>query len=60
MIEIKVKYTSKMIHEQNNKKEAIKDVKLIVENYLKNGKDIRNIFNGTPKVIYKAKIKDKK
>lgn len=59
-VTVKVTYVTTMNHEQTSMENAEKDVKRLIEDYLKNGKDIRNIFNKPPRTIYKVeKINEK-
>lgn len=56
-VTIKYEYITSMDHTQTSKDKAINDVKKVVEHYLTNGKDVRNLFDQPPKTIYKAEIK---
>lgn len=58
-VTVKVTYVTTMNHEQTSMKNAKKDVKRLIDDYLKNGKDIRNIFNKPPRTIYKVEKLDK-
>jgi len=56
-ITVKVNYTLTMDHSQTSMQNAKADVKKVVENYLKDGKDLRTFFdNQKPQTIYKAEI----
>lgn len=53
-VTVKVTYVTTMDHEQTSMEKAKNDVKKVVENYLKDGADIRNIFDKPPHTIYKV------
>lgn len=56
-ITVKVNYTLTMDHSQTSMQNAKADVKKVVENYLKDGKDLRTFFdNQIPQTIYKVEI----
>ena len=59
-VTVKVIYVATMDHEQTSMKNAKKDVKRVIEDYLKEGTDIRNIFDKAPQTIYKVEKNDRR
>lgn len=56
-VTVKVKYEITMDHSQTSMLKAKEDVQRVVEDYLENGKDIKNLFdNQKPQTIYKVNI----
>ena len=56
-ITVKVNYTLTMDHSQTSMQKAKEEVKKVIENYLKDGKDLKTFFdNQIPQTIYKAEI----
>lgn len=55
---VKVTYVTTMNHQQTSMSKAKEDVKKVIENYLKDGADIRNIFDKPPHTIYKVEKYD--
>ena len=56
-VTVKVNYTLTMDHSQTSMQNAKADVKKVIENYLKDGKDLRTFFdNQKPQTIYKVEI----
>lgn len=51
---IKVEYITIMNHEQTSKIKAKQDIENIIIEYLKYGKDIRNIFDKPPLLKFKV------
>ena len=58
-VTVKVIYVTTMDHEQTSMEKAKNDVKKVVENYIKDGVDIRNIFDKAPRNSYMVKKYDK-
>ncbi len=58
-VTVKVIYVTTMDHEQTSMDNAKNDVKKVIENYIKDGVDIRNIFDKIPQTIYKVEKYDK-
>ena len=58
-VTVKVIYVATMDHEQTSIENAKNDVKKVVENYIRDGVDIRNIFDKAPKTTYKVVKYDK-
>ena len=56
-VTVKAEFVITMDHEQTSMEKAKQDVKRVVEDYIKDGKDIRNLFNEPPHTIYKVEIK---
>lgn len=56
-VTVKAEFVITMDHEQTSMEKAKQDVKRVVEDYIKNGKDINNLFNEPPHTIYKVEIK---
>lgn len=58
-VTVKATFVTTMDHEQTSIENAKNDIKKVVENYLKDGKDIRNIFDKSPKTSYIVKKYDR-
>ena len=58
-VTVKVNYILTMDHSQTSMLNAKADVKKIVENYLKDGNDLRTFFvNQKPQTLFKVEIID--
>lgn len=56
-VKVKLIFETTMDHSQTSMQKAKEEVKKVVENYLKDGKDLKTFFdNQIPQTIYKAEI----
>lgn len=59
-VEVKLIFTTTMDHSQTSMKKAKSEVEMVVNDYIKNGLDIRKIFDKTPHIISKVTKYDSK
>ena len=57
-VTVKLITKTTMIHEQKNMKNAQKDIERVINDYVKNGMDLKTIFNDKLEFIYKVEMYD--
>ena len=56
-VTIKMKFETSFPHSQTSMQKAKEEVKKVIENYLKDGRDLKTFFdNQIPQTIYKTEI----
>lgn len=53
-VSVKIICITTMDHEQTSMKKAKEDVSNLIDNYIKQGLDLKQIFDGKPEFIYKV------
>lgn len=59
-VTVKLIFTTTMDHSQTSMEKAKAEVEMVVNDYIRNGLDIKKIFDKTPHIICKAKKYDSK